>query len=220
MDDRVQRTVRVIGGRTKLELVVRRVPDARREGLHEARLADPGIAEQQHYATLPFGHLLPSVAEKSELLLAPHERRAGAHIRLARRGRRLRCVDRRQSMPDAFLADHPPRANRVIEAFEREEAQALIAESLPGESSRVVRITTVSGMAAASRRAARLGVCPSAVCSRVAPALTNSPTMTKPVAIPIRVLKGSLRVRRFATLRLSASAARTARSALSSCALG
>jgi len=79
--------------------------------------------------------------------------------------------------------------------------------------------TKVLGRASACRRAARFGVSPTTPRSCAAPAPIRSPTTTRPVAMPIRAFSGSC-VASWPTASMTASPARTARSASSSCASG
>jgi hypothetical protein len=85
----------------------------------------------------------------------------------------------------------------------------------------VPAMTTVPGPATPCSRAARFGVSPTTACRWVAPSAMRSPTTTTPVAMPMRVSsvlpEGA--VSRDAAA-VTASPARTARSASSSCALG
>ena len=85
---------------------------------------------------------------------------------------------------------------------------------------RVLSATTrVPGRASACRRAARFGVSPTTPRSCAAPAPIRSPTTTRPLAMPIRTFSGSCVASR-PTASMTASPARAARSASSSCASG
>jgi hypothetical protein len=80
-------------------------------------------------------------------------------------------------------------------------------------------MTTVFGSAMLCSRAARFGVSPTMPRSCASPDPIRSPTTTKPVAMPTRVCSDAL-VFSAVTAATSSSAARTARSASSSCACG
>ena len=80
-------------------------------------------------------------------------------------------------------------------------------------------ITSVFGAAKPCSRAARFGVWPTTPRSCAAPSPIRSPTTASPVAMPSRMRKSS-RAGNRPTASITASPARTARSASSSCACG
>ena len=85
----------------------------------------------------------------------------------------------------------------------------------------VPAMTTIAGSATACSLAARFGVSPTTACRWAAPSPMRSPTTTRPVAMPMRVssvLRDGVVSRDAAAV--TASPARTARSASSSWALG
>jgi len=81
-------------------------------------------------------------------------------------------------------------------------------------------ITTVPASASVCNRAARFGVSPTTDCSCAEPSPIRSPTTTSPVAIPTRAWSWTDLMSRRPTASITPSAARTARSASSSCACG
>ena len=81
-------------------------------------------------------------------------------------------------------------------------------------------ITTAFGSARACSRAARFGVSPTTDCSRAEPSPIRSPTTTRPVAMPMRAWSWANLTSRRPTASMTASPARIARSASSSCAWG
>ena len=85
------------------------------------------------------------------------------------------------------LARHPPDAHRVGHALEAAVRRDRRSGKAPRVSARVPSaMTTVSGLAKACSRAARLGVSPIAESSEAPRGAATSPTTTMPVAIPMR----------------------------------
>ncbi len=83
------------------------VGDACRDGLHQARLTDAGVAGDQHDLALTIDDGLPAVQQQPELLVAPDERRQAA------------AVARVQAIAHAALGAHPEDVHRLGEALQR-----------------------------------------------------------------------------------------------------
>jgi Transketolase, thiamine diphosphate binding domain len=112
-------------------------------------------------------------------------------------------------------------AGRKVWAFmgdgEMDEPESLGAVSLAGRE----RLDNLIYVINCNLRAARFGVSPMTACSRAAPSPIKSPTTTVPVAMPMRTCNSAPKsVWRLATAATSASPARVACSASSSCAWG
>ena len=113
--------------------------------------------------------------------------------------------------------DPPSRSGGSAKPFSRAAEVVELEQAAQQPLSRSA-ITTDPGAASAWSRAGRFGVSPTTASSRAAPSPISSPTMTSPVAIPTRRHKAGRRRLQPATAWVTASPARTARSASSSCA--
>ena len=76
--DRMQRRILQQLRRRPLDPGVRRLAEAAVKLLHQPRLAQAGLADDQRELALAFARALPAPGEKIELLLAPDERRQSA----------------------------------------------------------------------------------------------------------------------------------------------
>ena len=109
----------------------------------------------------------------------------------------------------------------ALKPFNSCSPSAFSSKALPSSRRVDSETTIVSGSARACSREARFGVSPTTPRSRASPSPISSPTMTRPVEMPIRTLSTTLCSRRSSpTDSISARAARAARSASSSCARG
>jgi hypothetical protein len=90
------------------------------EGLGEARLADAGLARQQHDAALAGRGLPPAPLQHRQLLVAADERRGG-------RAQRLKAALR------AALAQYPPSDDRCRQALDLDRPEILVVEQPAGQ---------------------------------------------------------------------------------------
>ena len=173
----------------------------------QSRFADARLTGEQNH--LPFASLClrPAPQEQFEFFFRPtssvtppacraSKRLSTEHGRSAAHARTGPSTPFRSFAPRSLSSNRLPTSLRVFSA-----------------------ITTLFGSAMPCRRAARLGVSPTIVCSWEAPEPIRSPTTTRPVAMPTRVYRGAW-VFRPPTAATNSSPARTARSASSSCACG
>ena len=211
LDHRMERAVGVVGRAVVAERRVRLVAEPLAQRADEARLADAGLAGQQHHLALAVLGPLPAVEQHAELVLAPDQRRETAGRAAPRSG------SRHAPSPATRQAD-----TGSAKPLRRCGPRSASSNSPPTSRRVAWLITTLPGAASACSRAARFGVSPTTACSCAAPSPIRSPTTTSPVAMPTRAASGSPAGR----LELGrppstiASPARTARSASSSCACG
>ncbi len=75
LDHRLERTVAVIGQALVAQQAVRAVFQPLAQALDDARLADAGLAGQQHDVALAVTGLLPALEQQGDLVLAADQRR-------------------------------------------------------------------------------------------------------------------------------------------------
>ncbi len=98
------------------------IADALAQRFGEARLADPGLAAEQHHLALAAARALPAVGEQRDLVLAPDQPPRRAH--------------RRKTAVRLALAQHAPHADGRGEPLERALAQEPVFEQLAREAPR------------------------------------------------------------------------------------
>ncbi len=159
--------------------------------------------------TLSSDSLRPSIQQKRKLGFAADERRGGS-VASARK----RLVSSRTAITcQAGTAEPIP--------FSASGSIGLRSNKLATSVRVLSAMMTPLREAAACKRAARLGVSPSTVCSDAPPTAIESPTRTTPLAMPIRHASSkSSTTRTVVRATMISSAARIARSASSSCACG
>ena len=175
------------------------------------RLADARLAREQHDLTLAAPGSLPAPEQQLDLLLAPDQRRLRRPSAAPRTGSRRRS---RRTTRQACTGSAKP--------FTSTAAEIRVLEETAGQPARGLRRSRPrSGSARACSRAARFGVSPTTACSCAAPDADQIADHDQPGgdADPDlqRLARGTARC---PTASTSASPARTARSASSSCACG
>ena len=141
----------------------------------QPRLADAGLARQQH-------HLALAVLGRCQ-----RSSRSASSCSRPTSGVSALAVQRLEPAFGATLAHDPRRrATGSAKPLSRRGPRSS-SSNRPPTSRRVAwLITTLPGAASACSRAARFGVSPTTACSCAAPSPTSSPTTTSPVAIPTR----------------------------------
>ena len=141
----------------------------------DARLADSGFAGDQHNLAVACLGARPTPQQQVDLLVA------------ADQGHQRRSVQSLEAACDGTRTQYLPCRHRRGDALQFDGAEIAVLEQMrrpAGVCSQ--RSRQYSGSANACRRAARLGVSPTTVCSCADPAPIRSPTTTSPVAIPTR----------------------------------
>ena len=90
----------------------------------QARLADAGLAGQQHHAAFAVLDLLPSPQQQLHFLVAADQRGLGCR------------AEGLEAARDGALAQHAPSADRVLEALELRRLDGLVFEQIAGEAAR------------------------------------------------------------------------------------
>ncbi len=116
LHDRMQRRVLVVGRAEVEDAVVQLALDALLESLEDTRLADTGLAGEQHHLAVTLTGELPAPHQQTDLLLAPHERRDAAY----RRGL--------EAALGVALAEHPPGLQRLGHAPQVQIDERLVLE--------------------------------------------------------------------------------------------
>ena len=93
----------------------------------QPRLADAGLARQQHDAAVIVFGLRPAARQQIELLAAADQR----HL--------VGCAQLLEAALHALLAQHPPGGDRPVEALERARIDRLVFEQVAGEPPRAGR---------------------------------------------------------------------------------
>src|SRR5262249_48352034 len=161
--ERVKRAVLVVRRREIAQPRVGFAGDALGQCRGQSRLADAGLAGDQHDPALAGLGLPPAAQEQIEFLVAAGERRRP----------RAQCLE---AADDAAFADHLPGARRLGKAGERQQPEIFDLEQTAELAPRDVAMTTRLGALMVWSRAARFGVSPTTPRSCAAPSPIRSPT--------------------------------------------
>ena len=120
----------------------------------------------------------------------------------------------------AASSHHLPGRDRVLEALQHDQSEIpIVKQTADLPTGHSIDHNTV-GLRQLLQASSQVRSPPIAVCCRASPVPIGSPTTTNPVAIPMRTCSGSVRTGARVITSMTARAARTALSALTSCASG
>ena len=133
-DDRPERAVDVVGRALVPEPQVRPVGQGVEQPLRDARLADPGLADEQHALALAGLGLPPALEQERQFLVAPDHRQRG------------RAVPRLEAAAGTALAQDPEGADRPGQAAQGLRPQVLEVERPAQQRARVRRDHHLPGL--------------------------------------------------------------------------
>jgi hypothetical protein len=125
-DQRVQRTGLVIGGALVGKSEMGLGGDALAQLAHQARLANPRLAREQHHLALALARLAPAAKQQGNLLLAPDQRG------------QARSLTRLEAVLDPSLARDPPDRERLGKALQALRPDLVELEQPADQSARRV----------------------------------------------------------------------------------
>ena len=147
--------------------------DRRLQGCDKPGFSKACFTDHENSKALILTALMPTLKQYFQFFVAPNQRR-------------LPRAQGLKAAPPAAGANNTPGMDRLFKAFGVLRRQFIILEQPAREPVGGAVDNNRIRLAAACRRAARLGVSPTTLCSCEAPEPIRSPTTTRPVAIPIR----------------------------------